>query len=71
MEAGQVFFRGEAPWLEELEHELLSFPNGRHDDQVDVLAYAALQISNRKKRPSLDGWTFDPDLIQPGIRSFP
>ena len=29
MEAGQVFFPAEAPWLDDLEHELLSFPNGR------------------------------------------
>jgi hypothetical protein len=25
-----------APWLEDLEHELLAFP-GRHDDQIDAL----------------------------------
>ena len=26
-----------APWRAELEHELLSFPSGKHDDQVDAL----------------------------------
>lgn len=29
------------------EYELLTFPNGRHDDQADVFAYAALQTSRR------------------------
>jgi predicted phage terminase large subunit-like protein len=31
-----VFFPEKAPWLEDLENELLAFP-GRHDDQVDAL----------------------------------
>jgi phage terminase large subunit-like protein len=38
------------------------FPHAKHDDQVDVLAYAALQISNRRQRQSLAGWTVD-DLL--------
>jgi predicted phage terminase large subunit-like protein len=35
-EGGSVFFPEKAPWLEDLENELLAFP-GRHDDQVDAL----------------------------------
>lgn len=32
-------------WVgEEWEHELLVFPNGKNDDQVDTVAYAALQL---------------------------
>ena len=34
-EAGRVYLPGAAPWLAEFEKELLGFPNGRHDDQVD------------------------------------
>ena len=34
-ESGRVLFPNRAPWLSELESELLSFPGGRHDDQVD------------------------------------
>lgn len=34
-ERGEVFFPREAPWLTGLESELLSFPHGKHDDQVD------------------------------------
>jgi predicted phage terminase large subunit-like protein len=37
---GQVFFPREAPWLAALVNELLAFPNGRYDDQVDALVQA-------------------------------
>jgi predicted phage terminase large subunit-like protein len=40
VEAGRVIFPKAAPWLGELEQELLGFPNATHDDQVDALAYA-------------------------------
>jgi predicted phage terminase large subunit-like protein len=36
-ENGQVFFPREAPWLADFETELLAFPNGSYDDQVDAL----------------------------------
>lgn len=39
-EAHDVFHPVEAPWLGEFEHELLSFPKGRNDDQVDAASYA-------------------------------
>ena len=39
-EAGQVFFPERAPWLAELEAELLSFPGSKHDDQVDSISQA-------------------------------
>ena len=39
--AGKVWFPAGAPWLDAFENELASFPRGSHDDQVDVLAYAA------------------------------
>lgn len=32
---GQVFLPNSAPWLETYLKELLAFPNGKHDDQVD------------------------------------
>ena len=37
-EAGQVHFPEHASWLPEFESELFSFPNGRHDDQVDTVS---------------------------------
>jgi predicted phage terminase large subunit-like protein len=38
LEAGQVLLPRTAPWLEALQIELLQFPRGRHDDQVDSLS---------------------------------
>lgn len=34
-QAGEVYFPEQAPWLPEYERELLEFPNGSKDDQVD------------------------------------
>jgi predicted phage terminase large subunit-like protein len=45
MEGGQVAWREGAAWQAELEGELLGFPNARHDDIVDVLAYAVSQLT--------------------------
>jgi predicted phage terminase large subunit-like protein len=39
-EVGLVLFPSRAPWLEDLEDELFSFPHGRHDDQVDSISQA-------------------------------
>jgi len=36
--SGKVFFPRKAKWLADLESELLSFPAGKHDDQVDALS---------------------------------
>ena len=44
VEGGDVYFREDAYWLPAFEEELMSFPNGRHDDQVDAFAYIALMI---------------------------
>lgn len=38
MAQGKVYFPRSAPWLADLIHELMTFPNGRYDDQVDVLS---------------------------------
>jgi len=38
MASGKVFFPRNAHWLADLEREVLRFPNGKHDDQVDVLS---------------------------------
>jgi predicted phage terminase large subunit-like protein len=35
-EVGRVLLPTEAPWLADFENELLSFPGGRYDDQVDA-----------------------------------
>lgn len=38
MAMGMVYFPRQAEWSEELVRQLLSFPTGRHDDDVDVLS---------------------------------
>ena len=40
IEAGLVFIPSAAPWRDEYLHELMMFPNGRHDDQVDSTSQA-------------------------------
>lgn len=43
LEAGRIWFPTNKPFVADLEREILSFPNGLHDDQVDCLAMAAIQ----------------------------
>ena len=38
LEAGKVLLKKDAPWLDELRAEVLAFPYGKHDDQVDALS---------------------------------
>jgi predicted phage terminase large subunit-like protein len=44
LESGRVRFRLGANWLEAFEDELVLFPDGEHDDQVDALTYALLIV---------------------------
>jgi predicted phage terminase large subunit-like protein len=46
-ESGQVYVPDEAPWLAEWLKELLAFPNGSHDDQVDSTSQALNYLSAR------------------------
>lgn len=40
---GMVYHRASAPWLGDIEHELLEFPGGAHDDFVDTASDAGIQ----------------------------
>jgi phage terminase large subunit-like protein len=44
-ERHDFFHPEDAEWLGEFEGELLSFPNGKNDDQVDTVSYAARLLS--------------------------
>lgn len=44
MRAKSVKFDKAAEWYPNLEQELITFPRGRHDDQVDALAYMGLLL---------------------------
>jgi predicted phage terminase large subunit-like protein len=46
-ESGQVHAPQDAPWLAEWLDELLAFPNGRHDDQVDSTSQALHYLTKR------------------------
>ncbi len=59
MESGSVYFLKNAPWLNEYESELLYFPNGEHDDQVDVTSYAGIVVAGKTYlgvQPKPKGW---------------
>lgn len=45
-EAAKVLFPKDAPWLADLLSELLAFPFGKHDDQVDALAQLLQWVSS-------------------------
>lgn len=50
---GQVVHPPAAPWLDDYEAELLSFPNGEHDDMVDAVCYAVDELTlNPISRPT-------------------
>jgi predicted phage terminase large subunit-like protein len=52
--AGQVWFpRAQPLWLKPLEAELVTFPQGSHDDQVDALSYLAREAALKTRtRPT-------------------
>ncbi|CAM3762498.1 phage terminase large subunit [Polynucleobacter brandtiae] len=49
-EAGLVYLPNQAPWLEAFEHELLTFPGTRYDDQVDATSQALAHLRQRGNR---------------------
>lgn len=44
LKAGSVYFKEDADWYQDLEHEMLRFPKSTHDDQVDALAWIGLML---------------------------
>ena len=63
IEAGHVVLPREAPWLAQLLAELLAFPNGRYDDQVDSVSQFlnwAWRAANRRSRIGIIG----PEVIE-------
>ncbi len=53
MQGGNVWLPKEAEWVDGLRRELLAFPFGQYDDQVDALAYAAAVMLS----PKLPDWS--------------
>ena len=53
IENGFVHLPRDAPWLDGYLHELLAFPNGRHDDQADSTAQALDWFRQRASEPGI------------------
>lgn len=66
-ETGQVYFPIEAPWLDMILHELLGFPNTRHDDQVDSVSQF-LKWAESKHINSGTVSTCGPIVFRNGVR---
>jgi predicted phage terminase large subunit-like protein len=62
IETGQVLLPREADWLDTLLRELLAFPNGRYDDQVDSVSQFLNWSSSRNLFYGMGG-PFGPTLI--------
>jgi predicted phage terminase large subunit-like protein len=63
IEAGRVFLPRSAPWLEIFRIEMLQFPYGRHDDQVDSMSQFLNWI---QKRNSSFSWYMGWDVNDSG-----
>jgi predicted phage terminase large subunit-like protein len=66
-EVGMVYHREGAPWLTDYEDELLAFPRGKHDDQVDTASMAgeivhALPPVEREDKHRTPAHRFDEDI---------
>lgn len=58
-EAGNVFFPAPeiAPWVSELESELLAFPHGANDDQVDAMTQALTHLRAKGAAAFIAAWS--------------
>jgi len=53
MRAGGVEFDTNADWFPVLEDEILKFPKGKHDDQVDALSWIGLELDKIADAPTV------------------
>jgi predicted phage terminase large subunit-like protein len=56
IEAGAVYLPENAPWLSDFHAEILAFPAGRHDDQVDAFSQALERAFNPPIPPRMGRW---------------
>jgi predicted phage terminase large subunit-like protein len=55
IEAGCVFLPERASWLSDFRAELMAFPGGRHNDQVDALSQLLYRAFHCRSRPVMWG----------------
>lgn len=56
IEAGHVHLPHRARWLDEFRNELLQFPKGKYDDQVDSMS----QFLNWLEQRNRNRWSVEP-----------
>ncbi len=56
IEAGYVLLPECAPWLQDFQTEILQFPHGRHDDQVDSLSQFLAWVSRPIREIRIRQW---------------
>ena len=66
IESGLVWLPELAPWLEDFENEIVLFPNGKNDDQVDAMS----QYLKRDREKSYTGKTPPPPVGDEGDNYF-
>lgn len=54
MRAKGVIFDKEADWYPNFENECLTFPRGKHDDQVDAFAYLGMMLDKLVEAPTTE-----------------
>jgi len=71
IENGFVYLPDTAPWLAQYLHELTTFPNGRHDDQVDSTAQMLDWFKRGSGEPTDGIWHYYKELAQQARASPP
>ena len=72
MQIGKMYFDKMAVWFTDLYKEMLHFPAGKHDDQIDGLAWAVrltlTRSAPREKRvePKVKSWKDGLNKFLPG-----
>lgn len=56
MRAGGVRFRHDTAWFPALQAEMMRFPKGAHDDQVDALAWIGLALNEIQEREEVEDY---------------
>lgn len=63
VEGGRVWLPRDAAWIDDFVTELCEFPDGKHDDQADVLAHACRVVASspvatkRREPETTNAWT--------------